>query len=97
MEYRFGASEPILTATSTTQPVSGTTTAVPASTIKGDMNCDGVTDISDAVMLARFLTADAGVMPSDQGVVNADCDAIAGVTADDLTAILRAIAKIITL
>ncbi|MBP0966802.1 MAG: hypothetical protein J5722_04135, partial [Oscillospiraceae bacterium] len=97
MEYVPGASEPVTTAGSTAEPAAVTTAAASVSTVKGDMNCDGITDISDAVMLARFLTADAGVIPSDQGVANADCDGTAGVTADDLTAILRAIAKIITL
>ena len=97
MEYAPEASEPIAATTSAAEPVSVTTAAQPVSTRKGDMNCDGFTDVADAVMLARFLTADAGVMPSDQGVANADCDGIAGVTAEDLTAILRAIARIITL
>ena len=64
--------------------------------MKGDISCDGVTDISDAVMLARFLAEDTGVQPSEQGLANADCDGAAGVTTDDLTAILRFIARIIT-
>ena len=101
--------EPVTTTVLTTTTTAETTTVAtteapvssasgtPAQTVRGDITGDGITDVSDAVMLARFLVADKGVMPTEHGLANADCDGSAGITADDLTAILRFIARQITL
>ena len=60
--------------------------------ITGDVNCDGKTDVSDAVLLARYLTQDTGAVMTDRGRVQANV--IKGkLDADDLTAILMFIAK----
>lgn len=93
MEYTAGAAVPIQTAGA----VSAETTATQHEPgIRGDLSCDGRTDVTDAVMLARFLAEDTGVSVTEQGLVNADCDGIKGLSPDDLTAILRYIAKLIT-
>ena len=60
--------------------------------ITGDVNCDGSTDVSDAVLLARYLTQDAEAVMTDQGKVQANV--IKGdLDSEDLTAILLFIAK----
>ena len=93
MEYTAGAAEPV----QTTEAVPAETTAPrPEPGAKGDLSCDGRTDVTDAVMLARFLAEDTGVRVTEQGLANADCDGIRGLSPDDLTAILRYIAKLIT-
>ncbi len=67
----------------------------PAANLAGDVNCSGAVDISDAVLLARFLNEDAGAIITDAGIVNADTDASGAVDAEDVIAIQRIIAKII--
>ena len=88
-------------ATTTTEPVTTTTepvtTAPEAERIPGDANCDGQADISDAVLMARICVEDLGAVITQQGLQNADCDRSGALTADDVTVLLRAIAKIIIL
>ena len=62
--------------------------------MRGDVNCDGTTDIRDAVLLARLVGGDTTVIISDIGMLNANCDGKAGVNAADLTALLRHLAKV---
>ena len=59
----------------------------------GDLNLDGAADVSDAVLLARFFVSDSSAKISDQGMKNADVNKDGGVTADDLDALLRRIAR----
>ncbi|MBR6718352.1 MAG: dockerin type I repeat-containing protein [Oscillospiraceae bacterium] len=59
----------------------------------GDLTLDGKTDVSDAVLLARFLAADANAKVSDQGLANADADGSGSITSEDLTKILLIIAR----
>ena len=59
----------------------------------GDLTLDGKTDVSDAVLLARFLAADANAKVSDQGLANADADGSGSITSEDLTKILFIIAR----
>lgn len=86
--------------TTTTETVTTTTTAETSAAEKlgagtGDVNCDGNVDVSDAVLLARFLAEDAGAEVTAQGKINAECDGIDGLSADDNIMILQYIAKII--
>ncbi|MBP0970636.1 MAG: dockerin type I repeat-containing protein, partial [Oscillospiraceae bacterium] len=60
---------------------------------RGDLNLDGTSDVSDAVLLARYLAADAEAVISDQGLANADADGNSQVQTDDLVVILKRIAK----
>ena len=64
-------------------------------TKRGDLNLDNAVDVSDAVMLARLLIEDRKLVISDQGVVNAHCTGNADITGEDLTWILKVIARII--
>ncbi len=94
-----------------TTPAPVTTTAAPATTpapdttpapstdlkpgVWGDTNCSGGVDVSDAVLLAKYLNADASGNVTEQGRVNANV--IKGeLDGEDLSAILMLIAKIIT-
>ena len=59
----------------------------------GDFNCDGVVDISDAVMLTRYLQDNSTYTPSKQGLANADVFKPGyGHTFDDAQAICESIA-----
>ncbi len=60
---------------------------------RGDLNLDGTSDVSDAVLLARYLAADAEAVISDQGITNADADGNRQVQTEDLAVILKRIAK----
>ncbi|MBR6718771.1 MAG: dockerin type I repeat-containing protein [Oscillospiraceae bacterium] len=51
----------------------------------GDISCDDRVDVSDAVMLARYLNQDKGVSPCEAGLFRADTDLDGSVTTDDLT------------
>ena len=63
-------------------------------TLWGDANCDGSIDVSDAVLLARFCTEDSTAAITDQGKQNADVNQDGNIELDDVTAILRKIAKL---
>lgn len=61
----------------------------------GDVNCDGSTDVADAVLLARYLNQDKAAKITDQGQKNANV--IEGaLDTDDLTGILMVIARMIS-
>lgn len=63
---------------------------------KGDVSCDGVIDVSDAVLLARFIAEDTEAMISDQGKRNADVNKSGGPDQEDIMLILRRIARLIS-
>ena len=85
--------KPTTTTTTTTTTV---TTAAPAAAalLRGDCNCSNMVDVSDAVLLARFLAEDRSAKLSEQGRKNADCNADGNLTGDDVISILRKIAKL---
>lgn len=60
---------------------------------RGDVNENHTVDVSDAVMLARFCVEDPEVTLTNRGKVNADADSSDDISLDDVTAILRIIAK----
>ena len=63
--------------------------------LAGDVNCDSRIDVSDAVLLARFLNEDKTVRINAQGHINSDANGDSTVASDDVIHILRIIAKII--
>ncbi len=92
--------EPVTTTTepvtTTTEPVTTTepeTTSPEAERVPGDANCDGKADISDAVLMARICVEDHGAVITQQGLKNADCDRSGSLSPEDVTLLLRAIAK----
>ena len=64
------------------------------SEIIGDVNGDTQIDVSDAVILARFCAEDATVAINDSALNNADINSDGNITIDDVTAILRKIARL---
>ncbi len=88
------------TTTTETTTTTTTTTAETSATKKfsvmiGDVNCDEKVDVSDAVLLARFLAEDVETNITAQGKINAECDGIEGLSGDDNLMILKYIAKLI--
>ena len=69
----------------------------PQTAVKGDMDCSGSLDVADAVLLARYLVADTEAVVTDQGIANADCNGSGRADEEDITLMLRAIAKQIVL
>lgn len=62
--------------------------------IAGDVTLDCSIDVSDAVLLARFCTEDSTVVITEQGKQNADVNGSGNIALDDVTVILRKIAKL---
>lgn len=67
----------------------------PAGYHPGDLNGDGSVDVSDAVLLARFVAEDRTAVISSIGILNADVDGSGNAGMEDITLILQYIAKII--
>ena len=61
----------------------------------GDANCDGSVDVSDAVIIARFIAEDSTLKISSQGKLNADADRNATLDGQDVIYVLKVIAKLI--
>ena len=59
----------------------------------GDVNCDGKVDVTDSVLLSRFVCEDPEAVLSEQGKINADIDGDGRLTMDDNTLLLNLIAK----
>ncbi|HAG14269.1 MAG TPA: beta-mannosidase [Ruminococcus sp.] len=81
--------------------VTTTTTAstpAPQSDVRlGDVNCDTDVDVSDAVLLARFLAEDSEATVTEKGLLNADCNKNGSPDQEDIVSILKAIAFLIEL
>lgn len=85
------------TVTTTTTAAATTTSAQTAEKrLPGDANCNGEIGVEDAVLLCRVLAQDTTAKLTDQGWLNADCDGESGVTGNDVTMILRVIAKMVS-
>ncbi len=102
----FAIPKPEETTTTTTTTTTETTTATETTTtvsaptaqktMTGDVNCSGAVDVSDAVLLARFIAEDVTANITQNGKLNADCDGDGTITSADTLQILRYIAKMIT-
>ena len=80
----------------TTTTTTVTTEPEPTASFRyGDANCDKKVDVSDAVLLARFLAEDNEVEVSTQGKLNADVDASGQPDQPDVTKILKFVARLI--
>ena len=62
----------------------------------GDVDCNNSVDVSDVVLLARYLAEDWDAVISDIGKLNADCNHNGERDREDGTLILQFVAKIIT-
>ena len=73
----------------------GTMTAEAArAKLCGDVNCSGRVDVSDAVLLARYLAEDKTVRITEQGKANADADLSGEINQTDVIRILMYIAML---
>lgn len=79
----------------TTTTTAVQTTEAPKAKLAGDADCSGAVDVSDAVLLARFVAEDSAATISAEGQANADCDGTAGLSGSDVTQILKIIAKLV--
>ena len=59
----------------------------------GDVNCNGEVDVTDSVLLSRFIAEDKTVVLSEQGKINADMNGDGRLTMEDNALILNLIAK----
>lgn len=89
------AAETTVTKAETTTQNDQTTTLPTGALMHGDVNGSGDVDVSDAVLLAKFIAEDADASLTAEGKKNADCDGKVGLDGDDVTAILKSIAKLI--
>ena len=97
IEYTTTASTATTKKTTNTTETTTETTAsseIGAPTLRGDANCDNVVDVSDAVLLARFVAEESDANINEIGKLNADADGKKGLTGDDVITILRIIAKL---
>ncbi|MCQ2417918.1 MAG: glycoside hydrolase family 9 protein [Oscillospiraceae bacterium] len=84
------------TTTTTTTKVSDSTPSTDPSVLWGDASCDDSVDVSDAVLLARYIAEDAAAKISGQGKMNADVTHDNSLDTNDITKILKYVAKILT-
>ena len=97
VEEETTATTTITTTTTTTTTTTATTfkTDAPVVLRPGDVNSDKIIDVSDAVLLARFIAEDPEVVISRTGLTAADINADGSITSDDTITILQMIAKIL--
>ena len=67
--------------------------AAPETIVRGDANCDGALDVSDAVLASRIVVEDTEAKISDQGLRNADIDLNGNLEPADITLMLQVIAR----
>lgn len=61
---------------------------------RGDANCDNVVDISDVILLSRYVAEDTAATMNENGIANADMNGDGILNGADTTAIVRKIAKL---
>ncbi|MBP0989072.1 MAG: DUF5620 domain-containing protein, partial [Oscillospiraceae bacterium] len=83
--------------TTTTTTTTTTESTAPAKADWGNANCAEEVDVSDAVLVARYVAEDTGANLTAQGKINADVTHDGNITGEDTILILRYIAKMVTL
>lgn len=92
--------EPVTTAPKDTTTTTTTTTTTAATTapsgdfLAGDVDCNGVVEINDVVLLARYVAQDDTVKVTVQGVANGDYNQDGSVDSTDITAVCRQLAHL---
>lgn len=90
--------EPVTTApqdtTTTTTTTTAATTAPSGDFLAGDVDCNGVVEINDAVLLARYVAQDDTVKITVQGIANGDYNQDGSVDSTDITAVCRQLAHL---
>ena len=83
------------TSAETTTETTAAETEAPVSVLRGDVNANGIVDVSDAVLLARLVAEDQSVRISTQGLLNADSNSDGMRDHNDVLWILRFIARLL--
>ena len=92
--------EPVTTAPQDTTTTTTTTTTTAATTapsgdfLAGDVDCNGVVEINDVVLLARYVAQDDTVKITVQGVANGDYNQDGSLDSTDITAVCRQLAHL---
>ncbi len=89
-------SSSVTTSSSSSSASSETSGSSPQKVKWGDTNCDQQIDVSDAVLLSRFVAEDATANLTAEGKANAEVTGDGVLTGDDTVKILKYIAKLIT-
>ena len=63
--------------------------------LRGDVDLSGKVDVSDAVILARYLVGDDSFAITDQGLANADADGSGKLDTEDVNSIVRLIVGLV--
>ena len=82
------------TTTTTTTTTTAATTTPSGDFLAGDVDCNGVVEINDAVLLARYVAQDDTVKITVQGVANGDYNQDGSVDSTDITAVCRQLAHL---
>ena len=88
--------------TTAPQPVTTTTYKTTANdtpsgaTLWGDADLNGIVDVSDAVLIARYVAEDDTAVITKQGKANAAVSGKGTIVLDDASKILKYVAKLIT-
>ena len=69
----------------------------PTASKLGDVDVSGIVDVSDAVMLAKYLAGMDDILITDVGLLNADADESGEIKQEDLTLILKYIVGLASL
>lgn len=78
------------TTTTTTETTTTSTWITP--TLMGDVDCNGIVNVADAVLLARYVAEDSNVSVTDQGLIHAEMNGVSGLSAADTAALIQHIA-----
>ena len=94
----LAGSQPPVSGTTTTAKTTTTTTTTTISNpdiLWGDATCSSDIDVSDAVLIARFIAEDTTASITAQGKINADVSHENGIDSEDIVLILKYIARLI--
>lgn len=92
--YETVNENPDSTTTTTTTTSTTTSTTDPSGKLMGDTNADGIVDISDVILLARYAAEEPNLPITQKGVANSDMNGDGKYTAEDVAKIIRIIAKL---
>lgn len=92
-----GMEMPDIIETTTTTVTNPSISDQPDAKMPGDVNDDGVIKIDDVVLMNRYIGEDTTIELSKTGLLNANCDGIKGVDADDATHLLKYLAGLIAI